>query len=621
MSRTRSDWILAAALWLAVMTVFGSFAGRLGFHYDDSGWVGILAGVGWSDLPRVMMTYVPARPLFVLWQYLVFRLAGDPATNWTALHLIQTALDGLAVAGFFLLLRRIGLSAHLALLSAGLFAFWPIHGETHYWNTSVVGNLIVLLLVLGFCGTSLAAVEPRPRRGSWRLLDLGVFLGALFTYDQAFFILAGLVLLRLRLTRQWLAHAPHLAAVALFWWLKQRAAPWSGPALHSGTGGMLIGNFFTTVSATVGGEWLRSVGPLLARARPVDWLAAAAVAAALTWLAWRAARHPASGPLARRPAFALACAFWAAAYLSAWLWYPSPRHHYFPSAGLFAAVGLWLGWFEDQTRRRTARVVLMLGAGMAALVFAAASRGEGRYWEAAFAAKKQLFEALKPDLEAAEVLILENFPNHLGPAYLIYPQDAARAAGRFFGKRLQGDISAVPAPGGLFLHTYTYFHGPADFRYLATQKVLVARFAGWEEGRLRFEKNPPRPAPYRVAATRVGAPEGPFQVTSLAARRDGADLVVTLEVRAALGPGLYLTAIPNYPDPQEFHRWSYRVGEHQAGFVPVLLGGPGPGAFEWRLVARLLDFPAADRLRLEFYQAGPAEAPQRLGEAEAAVDP
>jgi hypothetical protein len=54
------------------------------------------------------------------------------------------------------------------------------------------------------------------------------------------------------------------------------------------------------------------------------------------------------------------------------------------------------------------------------------------------------------------------------------------------------------------------------------------------------------------------------------------------------------------------------------GILPLLLG-EAPGSGERELTLRLVSFPETDRVRLTFYQAGPEQAPARLGAAEAAV--
>ncbi|MGH7754289.1 MAG: hypothetical protein ACREN5_15900, partial [Gemmatimonadales bacterium] len=494
----------------------GIGAARLGFHYDDSRWVHELAGADWPAVWKAMRDYIPGRPLFVFWQYLVFRVAGDAAGRPEALHLIQAAIDALVVAVFFLVLRRVRVPAPLAILAAGLFAFWPVHGETHFWNTSVVGNLITTLFVLVFLLTSAALAgfwnEPPARGWGLRAVDLAAFAGAMLTYDQVFLVLAGTLWLRAR--RALAAHLPHAAVVGLFLWPKLTGPPGKGPSLQAGSAGMLAGNAVQSIAITIGSVWSKTVAPLYERATRGDWLLALVVSAALAGLAlvlW--VRSPAKGePIPRRTLFGLGLLFWAAAYVPGWLWHLSPRTHYLPSIGLFAAVAVWMAWALEQIPLRAGRALVLAALGGLIFLFAGATRGERRYWEDAFHAKKQLFTELKRDLERAEVLVLENFPTSLGPAHLIYPQDASYAAGRFFPRslhpRFAGDISGVPAPGGVFLYTYAYFHGSEAFRYFPASNPLLVRFTGWEGGRMRFEKRAAPAAPYEVMSSRAIPGEG-----------------------------------------------------------------------------------------------------------------
>ena len=137
--------------------------GRLGFYADDGGWLVRVSAIRPGQMWDVMRHYLPGRNLHPLWHYLVYQMVGDPFGQSPLLHLIQSALDGLVVAAFFLLLRLLGLPGFAAWTAAGLFAFWPFHGETHFWLEAMPMNLLSTLWLLGAIATSVMLLR-RPLR-------------------------------------------------------------------------------------------------------------------------------------------------------------------------------------------------------------------------------------------------------------------------------------------------------------------------------------------------------------------------------------------------------------------------------------------------------------------------
>lgn len=608
---TRADRLAAAILGACSLVIFGLGAARLGFYYDDSGW---MQDLGPIDLPGLWTAmgnyYIPGRPLFVLWQYLLLHSVDDPAAQLGALHLIQSVIDALAVAGFFLLLRLLRLPACAALPAAGLFAFWPTHGETHFFATMVGANLLSTLFVILFAMTSLALWGGRGL--PWRLLDLLLFAAALFTYDQAALVLLALVALRLGLALGLLPHLPHLGLAACYFAWKLRGESAFRPDLS-----VVWHNLLVTLAQTLSRPFFHRLASFYDKVTAADWLLAVAVAGTLAWLSVRllAQPEPPGPPLG--PLFALAVSLYVAAYLPVWLWSIAPRHHYMPSVGLFAGATVALAWIFQRLHAPRLRLLLVAGLGSVTCLFAAASRGESRYWEEAFSLKRQLFSELKPDLQGKDVLVLKDFPTFWGPAYFILPQDAGSGARRLFSDnaspslRLHGDISSVPAPGGLFLNTQTKFHGSENFRYHPRPDSLIARYKSVVNGRLTFEKNPPEEPRYRVSSAPVPR-EGPFTVSGLVARRQDGRTTLDLTCQASLPPQTHLVALLSHFRSGEFHLWG-DLRPQGLEILPVLLGAPG------HVTVDLDRFPATDRIRLDFFQASRDFLPVRLGSAEAPV--
>ncbi len=634
---SRRDWLAAAALWAVTFAVFGWSAGRLGYYYDDATWLCSLPSTDLGGLVSVAAGYMPGRPLHVIWHGILYRIAGDPVRNLAALHALHSGLDALVTAGFFLLLRILSLPTPAAVIAAGLFSFWPIHGETHYWLEAGPMNLVSTLFVLTFAATSAALAGGRSDRLLW-IVDLAAFVCAMYTYDQVFFVLVGIAALRvgaawLGRSSGWrlflLLHLPLLAAAA--WWLrlKLNVVPGAAPFLQPGVWPRLADNVVRTLKV----EWWPYEESVFHRAQAADWLLAAVAAGVVTALTlWLARRAPATERLpAGKWLIAIAPAFFVAAYLPAWLWHLAPRHHYLPSLGLFALLAVVLpGPRRNLVADLLPGLLLYLSLGGAVFLFAAASRGEARYWEDAFAAKKQLFDGLRPQLEGNRILVLEGFPENLGPAYLIRPQDAQHGPSLLLRDKFRtpagftGSLSGVPAPSGIFLHTHGLY-GAAGFRYRPTREALDVHFRGWSGGRLLYETNPLERLPYQVVSSRCAPAKGLFHVEHVSARRDGADTLLSLDVETPGTPGTYHSLVASFFERGEFHRWSERFEGRIMGVLPVLWAEPDVtghgGACRWEQTLRLHSFPATDRIRLEFYQASEGRAPVRLGESETAVTP
>lgn len=643
---SRADWLCAAALWVATLAVFGAGATRLGFYYDDSQWMTDMPSATPTVLWHTMLGYIPGRNLFPFWQFLIYRSLRDPAGQLAALHLVQSALDGLLVVVFFLLLRLLSLPGDLTVMAAGLFSFWPIHGETHFWPTAIPQNLLSTMFVLIFAGTSLALAGGSRSRTLW-LLDAAAFCAALFTYDQPAVVLAAMAAGRVAWAFLERAegrfafaafHLPHLAAIILYGLSKWKTAPGTGPTLSIEALRMLRLNLPVTVSDTVGRLWLQKMALLYQKTTPGDWLLALLAAAVLTVASIARSpqatktQEPHSTMPGLRRLFLIAAALYVMAYVPAWIWQVSPRHHLLPSAGLFAAVAACLALITVKTPARALRVLLLLAGGGATLAFAAASRGESRYWEESFAIKRQLFEEIKPDLAGKQALTLDAFPAYLGPAYLISPHDAGLAPRLFYGRAFRlapdftGSIGSVPAPGGMFLHTLLSIYGANQFLFVPDDAALQVRFAGWNEGRLNFEKNSARALAYAslesMPSSALSATDLHLVVSDASARRESSDTVVRLQLDATLPQGSCLATIVSFRREGGYHRWGALQGDLGFNAFPVLvsIATEADRGRKWADTLRLHDFPETERIQLEFFAASSTHLPIGLGRTEAAVE-
>jgi len=121
-----ADLVALSLLAGAVLLVFGSRSAALGFYADDTGFMTQLPpGITLTALLDAMRGYVTGRNLHMLWQYLIFLMAGGSTVDQLpALHAIQAFFDALNVVLVYGLLRSWPVSVFTSLTAAALFAFF-----------------------------------------------------------------------------------------------------------------------------------------------------------------------------------------------------------------------------------------------------------------------------------------------------------------------------------------------------------------------------------------------------------------------------------------------------------------------------------------------------------------
>ena len=124
----------------------------MGFVYDDHEMIDSPLVLSWKDIPKIFSEDLPnthwsnfCRPIAVLWQIFVHRLAG---TNPPAWHLSAIALYLLSVVLVFHLARRLLENRVYATLAAVVFALHPTHVEAVTWVSDTADLLLAAILLL-----------------------------------------------------------------------------------------------------------------------------------------------------------------------------------------------------------------------------------------------------------------------------------------------------------------------------------------------------------------------------------------------------------------------------------------------------------------------------------------
>jgi protein O-mannosyl-transferase len=125
---------------------------NMGFVYDDHEMIDNPWVLGWKDIPKIFSQDLINshrsnfyRPLAVLWQALVRRVAGTNPTLW---HLSAVLLHVLCVVLVFRLACKILGDRNYAMLAAAVFAVHPTHVEAVTWISDSADLLLAAVLLL-----------------------------------------------------------------------------------------------------------------------------------------------------------------------------------------------------------------------------------------------------------------------------------------------------------------------------------------------------------------------------------------------------------------------------------------------------------------------------------------
>ncbi|MBN8549734.1 MAG: hypothetical protein J0M12_10510 [Deltaproteobacteria bacterium] len=509
-------------LTLSVIAVFGWGADKLGFYSDDAGFFFELAHAGVKQTFDSMLSYVPGRNLHMIWQRAFFLLAGAEVSDLWKLHLLQSALDGMIVATFFLILLRLGVAAWIGFVSALMFAFYPNHGETHYWLSAAPMNLMSTLFVLLHMYLGLGVLRKVLDRQRISNFDLAgcclLSIAALFTYDQTVVVVSALQgVLSLFVFSSWClpslrcpqtSHFEKFASSFLllfpFAWvgldIYLKLHPLSGPTLSPVGIPHIIARFWESVRIGAGPALIEHIRALLAQTDGKEPLVGAVIAilgvaaSIVLFLKWaNVSDRPAS--CWRYLLGSLAALAWAlCAYFPAYLWAISPRHNFLPTAGLVSCIAFLLEAFRrllsGQVTLRVAFLIpATLGVAILAGAFATVARVEHHHWAAAYQLRTQLYQQVREQglLSGKKTILVEGFPIHFGTAPFFAVE--SRHIYNYFvgGKLIHNSLAGQATPTGYFMDTDYDRWGAIVSRYFPRADVAHLKFVGTDGRTLNFK--------------------------------------------------------------------------------------------------------------------------------------
>lgn len=525
LARVRArDWLLCGLVCLATLLTFGVGAQDLGFYSDDAGFLTTLPNQGIAETLRLAAAYVPGRNLHVIWQQVLFIVAGSSPESLGRLHMAQTALDTICVGLAYVLARQIGLAPTWSFVASALFAFFPNHGETHFWLSAAPMNLASTAFALAYAWLVVRGLQGHDALAGLRvpfvlLAEVTLFAAALFTYDQTVFVLFALIGIRVlaSIARRRLGFAAGMTAISLAclgFYAHLKANPSSGPTLTNVTVAHMLDTVKVSASMSFGPILQSSIEGAIQAASDTDRTFAVLVAIVFVIVGGffvvvgDGKRDPEGLParsdlLSRlgshasfRLCVVLVCAgVWTVlAYGPSYIWFISPRHNYLPTVGLafvVASAGALVTSIGGP--RVTAGLARLLGlaviavAGVWLSMFVTADLSEKGSWIEAYRLRRTLYSDLIDTSMVANktAIVFENFPSSIGSAPF-FGQENHLALDYLYPAIAHLSLSAVSSIStdrGYFLDTELDRYGVAA-RFVPRERVIHLAYRGHTADRM-----------------------------------------------------------------------------------------------------------------------------------------
>lgn len=493
--------------------VFARRASSLGFYSDDAGFLVQLPHQDLLQTLRSAAEYVPGRNLHIIWQQVLFLLVGSDPSSLGKLHYAQTALDAFSVALVYVLARSLGLPRVWSLAAAVIYAFFPTHGETHFWLSAAPMNLVSTIFLLGY-----AIVVARDAHGNStngisivsRFAEVVLFGGALFTYDQSLFVLALLVPIRLLRSLRLKAYRALTVTASLYaglmlLYVLLKINPASGPTLVNASLEHVLYNIRVSGSLSVGPIFEETIRTALQTGTDEDGLIATAVASLTALIvvvtvghsALRALRNNVRSSVTvvlRREMHLLVVGIAAAAtvflaYLPAYLWFISPRHTLLPSVGIALTLSTVGALVTGLYWNRWSAIVVSCGLVLVTLtvfvpwleLFVRADLGEAAAWVQSYQMRSKLYADLHAtgQMQNKTAIVFEGFPDNIGLAPF-FGQENYLAADYLYPSSAHlsmSAISSISVDGGYLMYDEVDRYGIA-VRFVPRQRVLHLTYKG-----------------------------------------------------------------------------------------------------------------------------------------------
>lgn len=529
-------WVTIATIMVLTFITgitFGSRSNLLGFYSDDSGFLISLGSIGLWDTLSEAKSWVAGRNLQVIWQQIFFLIAGHGPEDLPKLHILQTVLDCISCILFFMILRRLRLSYFASFCASVLFSLYPNHGETHFWPFSAPMNGLSTLFLLAYLWLALYNLDSSGANsiGRGRLAltaELLMFVCAMFTYDQVFFILLSLFLLRIGILFSRISinrHGIFLVAkfclpyvVCILGFLFAQISRSFGPTFEI----FSVYHYFRNILFSIH-AFLQPLA--LGLARQIDCTAdftavllvgllVCAFSGLLILLETRYFKNETSSPneffFAERRllTFFIATGLFFVAYLPAYIWYIAPRHNYPPTIFACIAGAIAIDSLLNIADRRFPKwgrtfssLTAILLITIYSFAFACYASSEKQQWIDSYQYRKNFYNDLATNgiLQQLKPIYLDGFPNNIGTFKVqFFGSESSNALlylhpTDFLTRELFFD--AVESPVGYFIGVTN--PTPTNLAHIKENEILRVKFISAANGRIQYEVAQHTPEEYQ----------------------------------------------------------------------------------------------------------------------------
>ena len=166
---------------------------RLGFYADDWYYYATFAGSlghGFGTEFRALSSADPnlvMRPVQLIYYVLSFKAFGLQGLPY---HLVSTAIFGLAIVLFFLMLTELRVGRGLAFAIAVVFGLLPHYSTDRIWISSQQVTLCMAFAFLGICASSRSVRAEEEHRTAWAFLAFLALALSILSYEVAFGMVA-----------------------------------------------------------------------------------------------------------------------------------------------------------------------------------------------------------------------------------------------------------------------------------------------------------------------------------------------------------------------------------------------------------------------------------------------
>ncbi len=534
------DLSIGILVFLTIIGVFGYRSDQLGIYADDPGFLlTVYPGMTLNQLSDVIGSYVTGRNLHILWQYLITLLVGGSSvTEVPSMHHVHVAVDALNGLGLFFALRLWGVHVAGAFLAAMAFAFFPNHGETHFWLSALPMNVLSATFVLALmCLVPMLVRSINEKRFKTAILKtlliLIFFCCAMLTYDQVVPVTMSIINLlaigflykfrKLRVPTVILWLFCNALFVGLLIW--KVGTPAGGPVFRNINLSHIYEIFLQSIKvwgrlgAELAFDFVRIYKTLVTAKVPYlvdDVLSNGELAIAiLTTGAIVFATHtllPSNnsrglpntwswaeyGVCLKRGTILLVTGafFFILAYLPAYLWYLSPRHSYFPSIGvaiILASLATML--IPALKRSLPIKVIVLSLVGFVFLSFTLRNLIEKNDWISSYEMRKNMYQKIAERYasENPTSILFAGFPSspRIGGTPLAFLTGEHAGAPSIITngviKATRIALHPIPSMSGYFVQTEEGRWGENAFIHIEKASATILIYEGIRDSRLMVD--------------------------------------------------------------------------------------------------------------------------------------